>query len=149
MSTGTSLQRRLAIAVGLSVTLLWLAAAAVTAHRLDGEMRQVFDDGLKATAQRILPIARHDIREGHSNSASVEHDDEEGEQDDDRTAPDREARYGEDVTFVVRDGNGRILLASRGADAAIVAEHAIAHALSEMVMAAPPYRRMRTAPQRS
>lgn len=120
MSIGTSLQTRLAIAVGLSVTLLWLAAAAVTAHRLDGEMQEVFDDGLKATAQRILPIARHDIREGHSNGSSVEHhDDEEGEQDDDRTGPDREARYGEDVTFVVRDGNGRILLASRGADAAI------------------------------
>lgn len=120
MSTGTSLQRRLAIAVGLSVTLLWLAAAAVTAHRLDSEMQKVFDDGLKATAQRILPIARHDIREDHRNGGSVEHDDdEEGEQDDDRAGPDREARYGEDVTFVVRDGNGRILLASRGADAAI------------------------------
>jgi monovalent cation:H+ antiporter-2, CPA2 family len=42
-------------------------------------------------------------------------------------------------------------LLERGADAAIVAEHAIAHSLSEMVMAAPPYRRMRAgaAPQRS
>ena len=40
-------------------------------------------------------------------------------------------------------------LLERGADAAIVAEHAIAHSLSEMVMAAPPYRRMRTAPPRS
>lgn len=49
----TSLQTRLALAVGISVTLLWLAAAAVTAHRLGGEMEEVFDDGLKATAQRI------------------------------------------------------------------------------------------------
>ncbi|MBX3712603.1 MAG: Kef family K(+) transporter [Lysobacter sp.] len=40
-------------------------------------------------------------------------------------------------------------LLERGADAAIVAEHAIAHSLSEMVMAAPPYRRMRAAPQRT
>jgi CPA2 family monovalent cation:H+ antiporter-2 len=40
-------------------------------------------------------------------------------------------------------------LLERGADAAIVAEHAIAHSLSEMVMAAPPYRRMRAAPPRS
>ena len=61
----TSLQTRLALAVGISVTLLWLAAAAVTAHRLGGEMEEVFDDGLKATAQRILPIAQHDLRENH------------------------------------------------------------------------------------
>ncbi len=53
---------------GISVTLLWLAAAAVTAHRLGGEMEEVFDDGLKATAQRILPIARHDLRENACSS---------------------------------------------------------------------------------
>lgn len=38
-------------------------------------------------------------------------------------------------------------LLERGADAAILAEHALAHSLSEMVMSAPPYRRIRTAPQ--
>ena len=38
-------------------------------------------------------------------------------------------------------------LLERGADAAILAEHALAHSLSEMVMSAPPYRTMRTAPQ--
>ncbi len=37
-------------------------------------------------------------------------------------------------------------LLERGADAAILAEHALAHSLSEMVMSAPPYRKMRTAP---
>jgi CPA2 family monovalent cation:H+ antiporter-2 len=38
-------------------------------------------------------------------------------------------------------------LLERGADAAILAEHALAHSLSEMVMSAPPYRRIRMAPQ--
>ncbi|MCM2474499.1 two-component sensor histidine kinase [Rhizobium sp. CG5] len=112
MKIGTSLQTRLALAVGLSVTLLWLAAAAVTAHRLGGEMQQVYDDGLKATAQRILPIARHDLREGRDHRGAVE-------QEDGETRGGRETRYGEDVTFIVRDRDGRILLASRGADASI------------------------------
>lgn len=118
MKIGASLQTRLALAVGLSVTLLWLAAAAVTAHGLGGEMQEVFDDGLKATAQRILPIARHDLREGRERRDPVEHDDDE-EGDDDATRIGREARYGEDVTFIVRDRDGRVLLGSRGADASI------------------------------
>lgn len=118
MKIGASLQTRLALAVGLSVTLLWLAAAAATAHRLGGEMQEVFDDGLKATAQRILPIARHDLREGYGRRDAVEHDGDE-EDDDGETRIGREARYGEDVTFVVRDRDGRVLLASRGADVSI------------------------------
>jgi two-component system OmpR family sensor kinase len=115
---GASLQTRLALAIGLSVTLLWLAAAAVTAHRLGGEMQEVFDDGLKATALRVLPIARHDLREGDERGDPVEHDVNE-EDDDGETRIGREARYGEDVTFVVRDRNGQVLLASAGADASI------------------------------
>jgi len=37
-------------------------------------------------------------------------------------------------------------LLERGADAAILAEHALAHSLTEMVMSAPPYRGQRTRP---
>lgn len=114
-----SLQARLAIAIGLSVTLLWLAAAAVTAHRVGREMEEVFDDGLKATARRILPIVRHDLREGRQRKdATGDHEDE----DDDDARPariGREARYGEDVTFIVRDGDGQVLLGSKDADVAI------------------------------
>ncbi|MBB4215461.1 two-component system OmpR family sensor kinase [Rhizobium anhuiense] len=116
MRIGASLQTRLALALGLSVTLLWLAAAAVTAHRLGGQMEEVFDDGLKATAQRILPIARHDLREGHQNRDATDHDDN-VEDDDGDARLGREARYGEDVSFIVRDQNGQVLLGSKGADA--------------------------------
>uniref|UniRef100_UPI002609CDE0 histidine kinase dimerization/phospho-acceptor domain-containing protein n=1 Tax=uncultured Rhizobium sp. TaxID=155567 RepID=UPI002609CDE0 len=114
----TSLQTRLALAVGISVTLLWLAAAAVTAHRLGGEMEEVFDDGLKATAQRILPIAQHDLRENHVRRDATDHEDDDGEDeaDDGESNARREARFGEDVTFVVRNSEGRVLLASKGAD---------------------------------
>lgn len=112
----SSLQTRLALAVGISVTLLWLAAAAVTAQRLGGEMEEVFDDGLKATARRILPIARHDLRDTHGRRDSSEHEDDDDDEDGERDT-DREARFGEDVTFVVRNSQGQVLLASKGADA--------------------------------
>ncbi|GEO87025.1 MULTISPECIES: sensor histidine kinase [Alphaproteobacteria] len=115
MTIFTSLRARLAIALGLSVTLLWLAAAAVTAHRVGQDMEEVYDDGLKATAQRILPIARHDLREGHSSHESSGDDDADGRGE----RSDGQARYGEEVTFVVRDRMGRVLLASSGADPSI------------------------------
>ncbi|MGR6467365.1 sensor histidine kinase [Rhizobium sp. PAMB 3182] len=114
----SSLQARLAIVIGLCVTLLWLAAAAVTAHRLNEEMETVYDDGLKATAERILPIARHDLREGHARKYETE-DDDDGDDDGSDLRGAGEARYGEDVTFVVRDRSGQVLIASKGADAAI------------------------------
>jgi two-component system OmpR family sensor kinase len=117
MTMGASLQGRLALAIGLSVTVLWLAAAGVTAHRLAKEMEEVFDDGLKSTAQRILPIAQHDLREGVGRQGLDRHEEEEGEYRPARI--DREARYGEDVTFIVRDRDGRVLLASKDADTSI------------------------------
>lgn len=110
-----SIQARLALAIGLSVTVLWLAAAAVTAQRVGQEMEQVFNDGLKTTAERILPIARRDLREGRLRpEASVA-----GQEGDSPTLIGRAARYGQDLTFVVRDREGRVLLASDGVDASI------------------------------
>lgn len=120
MKVISSLQARLAIAVGVSVTILWLVAALATAHRLGLEMEEVYDDGLKATAERILPIARHDLREGNPRRERADDDDDDDVDDVRRDArPGREARYGEDVTFVLRDKQGRVLLGSNGADAAI------------------------------
>ncbi|TWD50811.1 two-component system OmpR family sensor kinase [Agrobacterium vitis] len=118
MKKSFSLQARLALTIGLSVTVLWLAAAAITAHRLTAEMEDVFDDGLRSTAQRILPIALHDLREGHKTRDLVEHDDGSGS-DEIETHQGREARYGDDVTFIIRDNRGQVILASKDADLAI------------------------------
>lgn len=118
MRMASSLQARLAIAIGVSITLLWLAAAAVTATRVSGEMEEVYDDGLKATAQRILPIARHDLREG-SKKRQYGDDDHDVDEDVRSVKANGEARYGEDVTFVLRDNAGNLLSSSKGADPAI------------------------------
>ncbi|MBX4908832.1 ATP-binding protein [Rhizobium sp. NLR16a] len=117
MKMMSSLQARLAVAVGVSVTILWLAAAIATAHRLGQDMEEVYNDGLKATAERILPIAQHDLREGHQRRESV--DDEEDDDVGRDPRQERKARYGEDVTFILRDRQGRVLLGSAGADASI------------------------------
>ncbi len=98
------------------MTVLWFAAAAVTAQRVGREMEQVFNDGLKTTAERILPIARRDLREGRLRRDGADTGSEEG---DSPTLIGRAARYGQDLTFVVRDRDGHVLLGSDGVDPAI------------------------------
>ncbi len=121
MRVSASLQTRLALAIGLCVTGLWLVAATLTAHRVSAEMEDVFNDGLKATAQRLLPIVRHDLRERHLGDDSWRRTDDGKRDDDDDDEPrsGREARYGENVTFILRDASGRVLYLSKRAELAM------------------------------
>jgi len=105
-----SLQARIALAVGLSVSVLWLAAAALTAQNLGREMDSVFDSALRDAARRLLPLAIHGGRErrGHGGDERRDRGDRE----------ERVARLHEEddlYTYVVRDGRGRVLLASEDA----------------------------------
>lgn len=119
MNLFRSLQARLAITLGLSITVLWLAAAGLTASRLGKDFEQVYDDGLRATADRLLPIVRHDIvKSRHSDDDGEEHDDEGHSRERPEIDGDTDIRYGENVSFVVRDRSGRVLLRSGGANEA-------------------------------
>lgn len=113
MTMPRSLQTRLALAVGMAVSVLWLAAALVTAHRLGHEMEEVFDKSLQATAERILPLAAHDLRDRNDRSDARSDDDEEDGDDEHIT---RLGTLDDKVSYVVRDRHGRILLRSDGAD---------------------------------
>ena len=61
MTKHPSLQLRLGASLGILLTLLWIAAATVTALILRKEMDEVFDSALQETAQRLLPLAVVDI----------------------------------------------------------------------------------------
>lgn len=100
-----SLQVRLALSLGVLLTLLWLAAATVTAVRLRGEMGEVFDSALQETAQRILPLAVVDIV-GREDGGATQ-----------RLGALRE--HQEFFTYIVRDAEGRTLLQSHAADPAV------------------------------
>ena len=97
-----SLQARLAVSLGVALTLLWVAAASVTAVILRREINEVFDAALQETAQRLLPLAVVDIV---------------GREDEGVTQRLGQVRaHGEYFTYVVRDAEGRILLQSHAAD---------------------------------
>jgi two-component system OmpR family sensor kinase len=100
-----SLQARLGLSLGLVLTVLWLLAATVTAVIVRGELDEVFDSALRETAERILPLAVTDIV-GREDQGITQ-----------RLAPIRE--HDEFFTYLVRDGEGRILLQSHAADPAV------------------------------
>ncbi len=99
-----SLQARLGLSLGILLTVLWIAAASVTAVILRNEMDEVFDAALQETAQRLLPLAVVDIV-GREDDGVTQ-----------RLATIRE--HAEFFTYIVRDEDGRILLQSHAADPA-------------------------------
>ena len=105
MKAPRSLEARLALAIGMGVTLLWVAAAMVTSIILRHEINEVFDSALEETAQRILPLAVQDIVGGDEQRLTQ------------RIATLR--RHNEYFTYIVRDVEGRVLLRSHDADESI------------------------------
>ncbi len=104
-----SLQARLGLFLGILLTVLWLAAASVTALILRGEMDEVFDSALQETAQRLLPLAVVDIV---------------GREEDGVTQRLGAIRaHDEFFTYVVRDAGGHILLQSHAADVAVFQDY--------------------------
>jgi two-component system OmpR family sensor kinase len=101
-----SLQWRLSLWLGLGITLLWTFAAVVTAQKLRHEMNEVFDSALEETGQRLLPLAVRDIVGRDSDDDASQ-----------SVATMRE--HNEYFTYVVRDGEGRVLLRSHKADLSV------------------------------
>ena len=104
MSWPASLQARLALGLGLTLTLLWLAATAWTLVDLRHETEELFDSALQETAQRLLPLAVTEI---------VNRDPEYGAQ---TLAPISD--HEEFFTYIVRDSDGEILMQSHAANPA-------------------------------
>lgn len=99
-----SLQGRLGLSLGVLLTLLWIGAAATTALSLRREMDAVLDSQLREAAERLLPLAVLDILGREEDGVAQ------------RLAAAR--AHDEVFTYVVRDGDGRILLQSHTADPA-------------------------------
>lgn len=105
MTGPRSLQGRLGLWLGAALTVLWVAAASVTALVARGEIEQVFDAALQETAQRILPLAVVDILNREEPGIRQ------------RLAAIR--AHDEFFTYIVRDDQGRVLLQSHAADPAL------------------------------
>lgn len=105
MKLRDSLRLRLLLSLGTLLTALWIGAASVTAILAGHAMEEVFDSALQETAQRILPLAVADVL-GREEEGATE-----------RLAESR--AHDEFLTYAVQDTQGRILLLSHSADAAV------------------------------
>ena len=105
MTRPRSLQRRLALSLGVLLTVLWLGAAWGTAVLARQAIEEVFDAALQETAQRILPLAVADVL-GRDEADPTQ-----------RLAQTRE--HDEILSYAVRDAQGRLLLLSHDADPAV------------------------------
>jgi len=92
-----SLSLRLGLTLGLLVSLLWLAAAGGALFVIRQEMDELFDNSLRETAQRILPLAVTGVMNrdtGGQLRVPMVDDSEEA------------------LTYLLRDSTGAILLRS-------------------------------------
>jgi two-component system OmpR family sensor kinase len=103
-----SLQRRLGLGLAAGVTLLWLAGAVAAGLILRSEIDEVFDSALQEVTQRILPLAYLEVLNGDAPTP--------GESTAQLLPSVR--LHDEHITYIVRDGDGRILLQSHDADPA-------------------------------
>ncbi|RME18046.1 MAG: two-component sensor histidine kinase, partial [Alphaproteobacteria bacterium] len=101
MTRGPSLRRRLALWIGGGVVVAWLAAVIWSLLALETSIDRDIDLGLKAAAERLMPLAMvHIFERADDGTAQIIADFSKSSE------PGR-------LTYVVRDETGRILLASR------------------------------------
>jgi len=124
--THPSIARRLALGLTAGMTVLWIGAAAISVSVMRHELNEAYDDSLRQSAQRLLPLALHDLREGHDDRRLIvgSDDGEDGGQvgrdgdDPDSGSP---APHDPSFTYIVRDETGQIVLRDEDADALDVA----------------------------
>ncbi|MCZ8184053.1 MAG: HAMP domain-containing sensor histidine kinase [Beijerinckiaceae bacterium] len=105
-ASGFSLQNRLLWGLGLAIAVGWLVAVAGAGLLVRHEIDEVFDSAMQEVVQRVLPLAYSDILAREADD-TVE-----------QRLPDV-GKHEEYITYVVRDGSGRVLLQSHDAEPAL------------------------------
>lgn len=132
MSGGSrhSIAWRLALGLTVGTAILWLGAAVIAAMVLQRELGEAYDETLRQSAMRLLPLVVHELREGDRRN---DRDDQADSGDGDAMVPapspdttpaerripalERGERY---FTYVVRAPNGAPLVAAADAPAALL-----------------------------
>jgi len=101
MNVQGSIARRLAVSLGAAAVILWLCAIAIAGFVIRHELNEAFDQTMRQSALRLLPLAAHELEDMI----------EEG------TLEDEDARFiaglterGANLDYFVTDPTGRILI---------------------------------------
>ncbi len=97
-----SLRGQIAVGVSVMLVVLWLLAVLGSAFVIKEEIDESFDAALQETGERILPLAVVELI-GSDDAAGAK-----------RILP--IAQHDEKITYVIRDGQGQVLMYSHDAD---------------------------------
>ncbi len=106
----SSIAFRLAIGLSAGMAMLWIGAGSISVAVMQHELNEAYDDSLRESALRLLPLAVHDLGEReHGDGRFVVGGD--GEDGDDFPAPPRDAvEHDASFTYFVRDRAGSVVL---------------------------------------
>lgn len=103
MKTRASISRRLMVTLAAALSLLWVAATVLAVAVIQHGINTSYDSGLAETAQRLLPLAVHEVNENKDFARPEEMP---------RISIRKHAEY---MTYQLRDVTGRILIRSHDA----------------------------------
>lgn len=111
-----SIALRLAVSLSAGMALLWVGAATISIGVLQHELSEAYDDSLRESALRLLPLAVHDLgeREHADDRFIVGRPKGDGDGDDQSLPP---MQHDAAFTYFVRDPIGAIVLRDEHAPA--------------------------------
>ena len=110
MKRRPSIALRLALGLTVGMALLWIGAAAISVSVMQHELNEAYDDSLQQSAQRLLPLAVHDLSERREGGRLIVGDDDDRPHTGDDDRPARPVPHDSSFTYVVFDSLGGILL---------------------------------------
>lgn len=120
----SSIALRLALGLSAGMALLWIGAAAISVAVMQRELNFAYDDSLRQSALRLLPLAIHDLDERDHGSerfvvgAERENDGDGDDDDNRRNGVPHDATF----TYLVRDRDGQLVLRDEHAPGDIAAD---------------------------
>lgn len=122
MKRRPSIALRLALGLTAGMALLWVGAGAISVGVMQHELNEAYDDSLQQSAQRLLPLAVHDLRERHHNGLLIVGDgDDDGDDVSDRRG--RSVPHDPSFTYLIRDAAGQVVLRDLHASKLVVPAH--------------------------
>ncbi|HEV2516137.1 MAG TPA: HAMP domain-containing sensor histidine kinase [Devosia sp.] len=113
MNRRPSIALQLALGLSAGMALLWIGAATISVAVMQHELNEAYDDSLRESALRLLPLAVHDLRERDHGAERLivgnGRADGDGDDDDDDHAPARVA-HDASFTYFIRDAAGALVL---------------------------------------
>ncbi len=104
MTSRGSIARRLALVLGLCAAVFWLSAVGIAGFVIRSEMNEAFNQTLRQSALRLLPLAEERLEHAFEGNEEHEHDQ--------ARAIDGPVSQDANLDYYVTDRDGRILIFS-------------------------------------